>query len=79
MLNKHQSTEITSVEGIYIELNLRIKNWLLCCTYNPNKNIRASDLDVLKRSLRIYYAKYKNLMITSQHINVETTLVVNIV
>ena len=67
------------MEGIYIELNLHMKNLLLRCTYNPNKNIRASDLDVLKRSLRIYSAKYKNLMIISQHINVETTLIVNIV
>ena len=65
------------MEGIYIELNLHMKNLLLRCTYNPNKNIRASDLDVLKRSLRIYFAKYKNLMIISQHINVETALIDN--
>ena len=36
---KHLSSENTPIEGTYVELNLRKKNWLLCCTYNPNRNI----------------------------------------
>ena len=30
---KHLSSESTPIEGIYVELNFRKKNWLLCCTY----------------------------------------------
>ena len=25
-----------SIESLFIELNVRKKKWLLCCTYNPN-------------------------------------------
>ena len=52
-----------NVEGIYIELNLRRKSWLLCYTYNTNVNITEKHPDVLERSLDMYFAKYKNLMI----------------
>ena len=52
-----------NVEGIYIELNLRRKSWLLCYTYNTNVNITEKHPDVLERSLDLYFAKYINLMI----------------
>ena len=60
---KHLSSESTPVEGIYIELNVRKKNWLLCCTYNPNRNIITKHLDILKRNLDPYSTKYDNLMV----------------
>ena len=44
---KHLSSESTPTGGIYIELNFRRKNWLLCSTYNPNRNIVTNHLDVL--------------------------------
>ena len=25
-------------EGIFVEINLRKKKWLLCCSYNPHKS-----------------------------------------
>ena len=27
-----------SIEGFFIELNLREKKWLLCCSYSAHKN-----------------------------------------
>ena len=60
---KHLSSESTPIEGIYVEPNFRKKNWLLCCTYNPNRNIITNHLDALKRSLDPYSTKYDNLMV----------------
>ena len=60
---KHLSSESTPIEGIYVELKFRKKNWLLCCTYNPNRNIITNHLDVLKRSLEPYSTKYANLVV----------------
>ena len=36
---KHLSSEGTPIEGVYVELNFRKKNWLLCCTYNPTETL----------------------------------------
>ena len=57
------SSESTPYEGLYVELNFRKKNWLLFCTYNPNRNIITNHLDALKRSLDPYSTKYENLMV----------------
>ena len=46
----------------YVELNFRKKKWLLCCTYNPNRNI-SNHLDLLKRSLDLYSAEYEHFII----------------
>ena len=27
------------IEGLFIEINLRKKKWLLCCAYNPTKRV----------------------------------------
>ena len=67
------SSESTPIEGIYVELNFCKKNWLLCCTYNPNRNIITNDLDALKRSLDPYSTKYDNLMVIGD-LNAEINL-----
>ena len=45
----HLSSESTPIECIFVELNLRKKNWLMCCIYNPNRNIITNHLDALRR------------------------------
>ena len=40
----------SSVENIFIEINLRSKKWLLPCSYNPNLTIL---LTVLPRDIEI--------------------------
>ena len=60
---KHLSSESTPIEGIYVELDFCKENWLLCCTYNPNRNITINHLEALKRSLDSYSTKYDNLMV----------------
>ena len=70
---KYSSKEIVPVEGIYIESNLCMKSWLLCCSYNNNVNIMENHLDVPKRCLDMYFAKYENFMIIGD-LNVEVNL-----
>ena len=67
------SSKSTPTEGVYVEINFRKKNWLLCCTYNPNRNIITNLLDALKRSLDPCSTKYDNLMIIGD-LNAEVNL-----
>ena len=67
------STEITPVGGIYVELKFCKKNWLLCCTYNPNRNIIRNHLAPLKTSLNPYSTKYDNLIVIGD-LNAEVNL-----
>ena len=62
------SRESTPVEGVYF---FRKKNWLLCCTYNPNRNIIRNHLDALKRSLDPYSTKYLVIGELNAEVNLE--------
>ena len=70
---KHLSRKSTPIEGIYVELNFRKKNWILFCTYNPHRNIITNNLEALKRSLDSYSTKYDNLMVVGD-LNAEVNL-----
>ena len=41
--------ENKAFEGVFVETNLRIKKWLLCCSYNPDKNKILSHLHVISK------------------------------
>ena len=56
------SDETLCIEGMFIELNFRKKKWLLCCSYNPNKNTISDHLEILRRNLDLYSAQYENLI-----------------
>ena len=32
------------IEAVFIEINIKSKKWLLCCTYNPNKCLIENHL-----------------------------------
>ena len=51
-----------SIESLFIELKFRQKKWILCCTYNPNRNNILSHLDLSRRSLDLYSAGYVNIL-----------------
>ena len=36
-------------EYFFVEINLRKKKWLLCCSYNPHKNSISTHIDFLRR------------------------------
>ena len=53
----------SATEGFYVEINLRKRNWLLCCSYNPNKNKIQFHLENLTESLALNSSNYENLII----------------
>ena len=50
-------------EGFFVEINLRRKKWLLCCSYNSHKNKISSHLDIISKSLDDFSTTYDNLML----------------
>ena len=38
-------------EYFFVEINLRKKKWLLCCSYNPHKNSISTHIDFLRGDL----------------------------
>ena len=61
--SKLLSTKSLPMDGFYVETNLQKKKWLLCCSYNPNKNAIKSDLEILHKGLALYSSKYENLIV----------------
>ena len=56
------STEISPIEGFFVELSLRNKKWLICCSYNPRKVLIADHLSALGKTTDVYTSKYDNLL-----------------
>ena len=61
-----------NVEYFFVEINLRKKKWLLCCSYNPHKNFISNYVDLLRRELNIHSSKYENFLLLGE-INAEMT------
>ena len=51
------NSDIT-IEGFYIEINIRKKKWILTFTYNPNKNLISNHLKVIDKKQDSYSSKY---------------------
>ena len=54
------STKDKPIKVLYFEVSFHKKKWLLCCSYNPNKNIISRYLEAFKESLVLYSAHYEN-------------------
>ena len=50
-------------EAFYVELNIRKRKSLLCCSYNPNKNLINKHLDESSRNLDLLSSKYDNFIL----------------
>ena len=50
-------------ECLLIEINIRKKKWLFCCSYNPNKNNISKHLHCLSKGLDTYISQYDNIML----------------
>ena len=44
----------TSIEALYVEINLRKNKWLLGCSYNPHKTLITKHLKEIGKDLDIY-------------------------
>ena len=50
-------------EYFFVEINLRKKKWLLCCSYNPHRNSISSHIDFLRRELDLHSSNYENFIL----------------
>ena len=51
------------LEGIFVEINLRKKKWLLCCSYNPHKSSIANHRKNICKTLGKLKSTYDNLVL----------------
>ena len=57
-------------EVFFVEINLKEKKWLLCCSYNPHKSNRANHLKSSCKTLEKLNTTYDNLILLGD-LNVE--------
>ena len=50
-------------EYFFLEINLRKKKWLFCCSYNPHKNSISTHIDFLRRELDLHSSNYQNCIL----------------
>ena len=51
------------IEGFFIELNLRRKKWLLCCSYNPKYSQISHHLKEIGKDLDVLTSNYDNIIL----------------
>ena len=51
------------IEILFIELNLRKKKWLICCCYNPHKNLKNYHLQELAKGIQISSSNCDDILI----------------
>ena len=61
-----------TIEGFFVEINLRKKRWLLCCSYNPKKPLISEHLNEIGKNLDLLLSKYDNFMLIGD-LNAEPT------
>ena len=44
-------TDFSNREGFFLELNLRKKKWVLCCSYNPHSNFIETHMESIGKVL----------------------------
>ena len=53
----------SSIENIFIEINLELKKWLLRCSYNPNLILLKNYIQNISRGLDFYLSQYDNFIV----------------
>ena len=53
----------TSIKGLFVEINVRRKKWLIGFSYNPNKTFISAHLKEIGKNLDIYSLKYDNFIL----------------
>ena len=59
------------IEGLFTELNLRRKKWLLCCSCNPKYSQISHYLKKIDKDLDVLTLKYDNIILMGDF-NVES-------
>ena len=53
----------SEIEAFYVELTIRKKKWLLCCSYNPNKTFITKHLAEIGRNRDLFSSKYNLILL----------------
>ena len=61
-----------NLEGMFVEINLRKKKWLIICPYNPEKSETRKYLGAVGKNLDSYSSKYEKFILLGDF-NVEPT------
>lgn len=72
ILAKFIDCDFPASASFYIEINLH-KKWLLNCSYCPQKNNVCNHVDVITKTLDMYYGKYKNVFLSDFNGRTEET------
>ena len=62
----------SSVENVFIKMNLRSKKWLLSCSYNPNLTLLNNHIQNISRGVDFHSSKYDNFIVL-RYFNTETS------
>ena len=57
------SIEAIPPEYFFVNLNLRKRQWLLSCSYNPHKNNISKHSEILSKNLDLYFSQYESNII----------------
>ena len=57
------TVDINPIESFYVELNLRNNNWLINCSYNPNKSLIGNHLDAVSKTLDLHSSTYDKIIL----------------
>ena len=57
------SVENLPTECFFIEINLRKRKWLVCCSYNPHRDNIKEHLNTISANLDLYSSKYEYIIV----------------
>ena len=52
-----------TIEGFFLELNLRSKKWLISCSYNPHRTFISHHLNSIGKNLDLLSGNYENIFV----------------
>ena len=61
-----------TIEGFFVEISLRKKEWVLCSSYNPKTSLISKHLNEIGKNLDLLLSKYDNFMLIGD-LNAEPT------
>ena len=57
------SVEPLPAECLFVEINLRKRKWLVCCSYNPHKDNISNHLQLIRKKLDLYSSNYERIIL----------------
>ena len=51
-----------TIQEFFVEINLRKKRWVLCCSYNPKKPFISEHLNKIGKNLDLLLSKYDSCL-----------------